>query len=111
MAINVNPGDPHYPDGGHSLWEEEAVRNQPSYPNRPKPMTNAVCYHRTKNVMEKAPAADVVPIPKEYVAHTDYDGEHYLIHITAPITKEQFEAMGVGGENMWDVLCGGAHNG
>ena len=41
MAINVNPGDPHYPDGGHSLWEEEAVRNQPSYPHRPKPMTNA----------------------------------------------------------------------
>lgn len=41
MAINVNPGDPHYPDGGQSPFEGEvAVRECPSYRAQSKPMTN-----------------------------------------------------------------------
>lgn len=49
------------------------------------------------------PAADVMRVPQEYAYYTSMDDENYLVNITFPITKEQFEAIGAG-EDLWVVM-------
>lgn len=49
------------------------------------------------------PAADVMRVPQEYAYYTSMDDENYLVNITFPITKEQFEAIGAG-KDLWAVM-------
>lgn len=50
-----------------------------------------------------APIADVIEIPQEYSYHTDMDDENYLVCISVPITKKQFDAIS-NGKDLWNTL-------
>lgn len=41
--------------------------------------------------------------PQEYCYYTTYDGENYLVHITIPISREQFDALG-DGDDLWKAI-------
>lgn len=65
-----------------------------------------------KVLMELAefPVADVLEVPQGYAYYTDFDDEHYLLHLTFPISEKQFKAIGAGSD-LWETLrMGGESN-
>ena len=50
-----------------------------------------------------APAADVIKVPEGWVCSTGFDDEHYLVHLTFPISEKKFKALGQGAD-LWETL-------
>ena len=62
-----------------------------------------VLTHHGRRLVEEAPAERVIRIPDGFVYFTSFDGENYLVSMTIPISKEQFDALGSGTE-IWEVI-------
>lgn len=56
-----------------------------------------------RRLVEEAPAERVIRVPDGFVYFTSFDGENYLVSMTIPISKEQFDALGSGTE-IWEVI-------
>ena len=55
------------------------------------------------NRVRKAKAADVAPVPQEYAYFTTMDDENYLVDLTIPVSKSQYDAIN-SGKDLWSVL-------
>lgn len=62
--------------------------------------------HPVLDAVYALPAADVVPVPQEYVYFTTADDENYLVDLTIVVSKKQFDAIN-SGEDLWTVLRNG----
>ena len=56
-----------------------------------------------RKVVSKVPAADVAPVPQEYAYFTTMDDENYLVDLTIPVSKSQYDAIN-SGKDLWSVL-------
>ena len=53
--------------------------------------------------IESIPAVDAAPVPQEYAYFTTMDDENYLVDLTLPVSKIQYDAIN-SGKDLWSVL-------